>query len=463
MRFLLTCAFCISWSVASALTAHADQALPPETKLPPSFGENASRATSFADANWAQFYHDSVLQALIRTALGQNFDVQIAVQRIMQASEQVTATRANQLPALEAELAAPTLQVNGPLPPIFPHEDFAPSITGTVFYEVDLWGKLRSATAAGRAQLLASEDAREVVIVTLVSDVATAYFEMRALDEELDVLDRLLSDRKKSLTLTQDRYKQGQASQLDVDQAQSLVQDIEATVPTVQQKLKAAEITLSTLMGTYPQPVPRGLSLTQQISLPAIPEAGLPSALLERRPDIREAEQVLIAQHAQITVARAALFPQLNLTGSVGAGTYVVDGLFYGPHGLFALVPSLLYTIFNAGAQKAHMRAAEDAERQDLYSYLSTVHQSFAEVSTSLAGYHNFGIETVQLHALTKTDRESVDLASLRYYEGEGSYSDVLVAQERYLSASVDLVEGELDERLALVNLYAALGGGWQQ
>jgi multidrug efflux system outer membrane protein len=408
-------------------------------------------------------YRDKVLQSLIHAALGDNFNILIAVERVLQASENVTITRANQLPSVSAELAAPAFQINGPLPSIFPHQEFAPSLTGSVSYEVDLWGKLRSATAASRAQLLGTEDAREVVVVTLISDIASSYFAMRALDRELDVLAQLLAARKRSLTLAQDRFEQGQASQLDVDQARSLVESVEALLPQVSQELKDDEITISTLEGKYPQPIPRGLPLTEQLVLPEVPSAGVPSALLERRPDIREAEQQLIAQRAQITVARSALFPQLHLSGVAGAGTLVVDGLFYGPHSLFALIPSLLYTIFHAGAQKAQMRAAEDQEKQDLYSYLSTVHQSFSEVTSALAGYQNFKNQAVKLNALTVTDRATVRVATVRYYEGEGSYTDVIDAESRYLTANIQLIDGELSERLALVRLYAALGGGWQR
>jgi multidrug efflux system outer membrane protein len=285
-------------------------------------------AESIGDQKWWEVFQDPQLQELIHTALQQNYDVRIAATRILQAQAQVGITRADQLPTINA--GAQTVDERSPRAKFFPaYETSAHQVDVSLAWELDFWGKYRRATESARANLLATEWAREAVISTLVSDVAAAYFQLRELDLELEISRRTLASRRDSLQLTQTLASGGATSMLDVRQAEQLVFTAAETIPDLERRIELQENFISTLLGNNPGPIARGTKLTEQPHAPEIP-AGLPSSLLERRPDIRQAEAQLIAANAQIGVAKAAYFPQINCL-RVQPGCGVSEDHLYNP------------------------------------------------------------------------------------------------------------------------------------
>ncbi|MGH8566911.1 MAG: efflux transporter outer membrane subunit, partial [Gammaproteobacteria bacterium] len=307
-------------------------------------------AVSLGDLAWWQLFQDEQLQELLRTALLQNYDLGIAAARILDARAQLTITRAAQFPTIEANARAPYTRTEGDRLPQTAQDTFAPVGSLDLSFEIDFWGRLRRGTEAAWAELRASEEARFTVVTALISDGATAYFQLRALDLELEIAQRALTSRQDSLQLVQTRAEAGLVSLLEVHQAAILVQTAAQTIPDVERRRAQIENRLSTLLGQNPDAVPRGRPLLQQLALPEVP-AGLPSALLERRPDIRRAEQQLVAANARIGVATALFFPQVTLTGSAGVGATGVNGA--GPSGLFAVGPGVTLPIFNTGRLRA--------------------------------------------------------------------------------------------------------------
>jgi multidrug efflux system outer membrane protein len=300
----------------------------PDYPLPAQFrGEPAeppSAPESLGDLAWWQVFEDAQLHELLRTALADNYDLRVAVARVLQTRAQLISTRANQFPVIDANVDAVYNRAEGDRPPQTTRETFQPVGSLDLSFEVDLWGRLRRATEAACADLLAAEEARRTVVMTLVSDVATAYFLLRELDLELEIAQRTLASRRTSLRLVRTREKGGVTSLLEVRQAETLLYTAAATIPDLERRIAQTENVLSVLVGRNPGAIARGQPLIEQLALPAVP-LGLPSALLERRPDIRQAEQQLIAANAQIGVARALLFPQVALTGSAGVGAVGVQ------------------------------------------------------------------------------------------------------------------------------------------
>jgi outer membrane protein, multidrug efflux system len=303
--------------------------------------------TSLADQQWWEVFQDEQLQELISTALQQNYDVRIAAARILQSQAQLGVTRADQFPTITGGAAATNLRL--PRIKSTPAFETSPySTTLSLSWELDFWGKFRRATEAARANLLASHWARQAVFATLVSNVAIAYFQLRELDLALEISQHTLTARRDSLQLTQLLADRGSTSMLDVRQAEQLVYTAAEQIPDLERRIEQQENSISILLGKNPAPVPRGRKLTEQPHAPEVP-AGLPSSLLERRPDIHEAEQQLIASNAEIGVAKAAYFPQISLTGTGGYSSSALTGLFSGPAGLWFLVRSLSQPIFTAG------------------------------------------------------------------------------------------------------------------
>ncbi len=290
------------------------------------------QATSLGDLKWWEIFQDHELQGLIRTALQENFDVRIAASRITQAQAQLGIVRADQFPVVSAGAGAVDLRsARNKLQKAYQLN--AEQLTGSLSWELDFWGQFRSATQAARAQLLATEWGRRAVLSTLVANVASGYFQLRELDLELEISQRTLSSRQESLKLVSTLEEHGSSSMLEVRQAEELVYTASSQIPDLERRIQQEENFLSVLLGRYSGPIPRGQALTEQAHSPVIP-SGLPSALLERRPDVVEAEQQLIAQNAQIGVARAAYFPQISLTGTGGTQSAALSGLFTGPSGI---------------------------------------------------------------------------------------------------------------------------------
>jgi len=416
---------------------------------------------SLGDEKWWEVFQDEQLQPMIRTALAQNYDVRIAAERILEARAQLGITRSRQFPSVSAGAAASEQRIarQAGLPAFTADSEH---ITGSASWELDFWGKFRRGTEAARANLVASEWARQEVISTLVSNLASAYFQLRELDMELEISQRTLTSRQDSLRLTRLLAEGGATSMLDVRQAEQLVFTAAEQVPDLERRIQQQENFISTLMGKNPGPVDRGRKLTDQPHAPEVP-AGLPSALLERRPDIRQAEQQLVAFNAQIGVAKAAYFPQITLTGSGGTESTALTHLFSGPSGFFTLTGALSQPIFAGGRIKSGVKLAEAQQREAALSYQQTIQQAFRDVSDSLIAYRKDQEFRRQQELLTASAQDAAHLSDLRYKGGATSYLEVLTNETNYFTAELNLAQAHLRELDALVQLYRALGGGWQQ
>ncbi len=416
---------------------------------------------SLADEKWWAVFQDEQLKELIQTALQQNYDVRIAAARILQVQAQLGITRADQFPTIAANAGA-TNQRNpkSKLVPAF--ETSANQVGASFVWDLDFWGKYRRASEAARADLVASEWARREVITVLVANVASAYFQLRALDLQLEISQRTLASRRDSLRLTNLLAQGGSTSMLDVRQAEQLVFTAASEVPSLEQQIEQEENFISTLLGNNPAPVPRGRRLTEQEHPPTVP-AGLPSSLLERRPDIRQAEEQLISANAQIGIARAAFFPQISLTATAGYQSSALTDLFSGPAGLWNFGGALVQPIFTAGRLRSNVRLTQAQQQQFLLRYQQTIQGAFREVSDALVAYRKTQEFRQQQELLAASAQDASRLSHMRYSGGVASYLEVLTNETNYFSAELSLAQAQLNELLALVELYKALGGGWEQ
>ncbi len=405
---------------------------------------------------------------MIKTALVQNYDLRIAVARVEEARASLGITRSNQFPQFGASggVEINRLSRDGatPIPPaLLPNQNrnFGEASLNLLSFEVDLWGRLRRATEAARANLLSAEANRKTVVTTLVSDVATNYLTLRELDYELEISRRTLETRQQSLDLTKSRQAGGVGTLLDLRQAEQLVDTAAQTIPVIQQAIEQTENQIHLLLGEPPGTVPRGQSLTAQEIPPDVP-TGLTSALLERRPDIQAAEQVLIAANAEIGVARAAYFPQLTLSGFLGGQSTQLASLFSGAHTAFGLAPQLAQPIFTAGRLKSGVRLTEAQREEALVQYEKTIQTAFAEVSNSLIAHQRTRESRSKQEDLVYALQDRLRLAYLRYHGGVDTQLDALDADRDLFSAELSLSQIRLQEVLSVVQLYKALGGGWQ-
>jgi multidrug efflux system outer membrane protein len=416
---------------------------------------------SMADQKWWEAFPDEQLKILIRTALQQNYDVRIAGARILQAQAQLGITRSDQFPSISGGASISDERSA--------RSRFLPAFDGSIgqlntaaAWELDFWGKFRRATEAARANLAASEWARHEIIATLVANVSAAYFQLRALDLELEISKRTLASRQESLRLTRTLADHGATSLLDVRQAEQLVFTAASEIPTLEQRIEQQENLISIFLGKNPDSVPRGQELTAQPRPPKVPP-GLPSALLERRPDVHEAEQQLIAANAQIGVARAAYFPQISLSGDAGLQSAALTNLFSGPSGLWNFGALLTEPIFTAGRLRSNLRLTEAQQQAALLFYEQTIQGAFRDVSDGLIAYRKSTEFRAQQELLFQSAQDSARLSHLRYTGGATGYLEVLTNETNAFAAELELVEAQLNELLALVQLYQALGGGWQQ
>jgi multidrug efflux system outer membrane protein len=428
-------------------------AAPPEITQP--------AAESLADQKWWEVFQDKQLQELIRTALQQNYDVRIAATRILQAQAQLSITRADQLPGLAAGASSANQRLA--TAKLTPEYETSPTQLGLGFaWDLDFWGKYRRASEAARANLLAAEWARRAVVNTLVSNVAAAYFQLRALDLELEISRRTLASRRDSLRLTQVLANGGATSMLDVRQAEQLVFTAAETIPDLERRIEQQENLLSTLLGNNPAPIARGMKLTEQPHMPEVP-AGLPSSLLERRPDIRAAEAQLMAANAQIGVAKAAYFPQISLTANGGFQSAALSNLFTGPAGMWNAGGSLLQPAFTGGRLRSGVKLAEARQQEALLVYQQTVQQAFRGVSDALIEYRKDREFREHQQQLALSAQDAARLSETRYQGGAASYLEVLTNETNYFAAELGLAQAQLNELLGLVSIYKNLGGGWQQ
>jgi multidrug efflux system outer membrane protein len=439
----------------------------PAVGVPPTYRgltpEEAAKsdAKSLAEEKWWEVFQDEQLRALVKTALQQNYDVRIAATRILQAQARLGITRADQFPTIAGGVAAQNLR-NPQTRFLGAFETSATQVSGNLAWDLDFWGKYRRATEAARADLAASEWARREVITALVANLAGAYFELRALDLQLEISQRTLVSRQDSLRLTRLLADGGSTSMLDVRQAEQLVFTAASEVPSLEQQIEQEENFISILLGNNPAPVPRGRKLTEQEHPPVVP-AGLPSSLLERRPDVRQAEEQFISANAQIGVVRAAYFPQISLTATAGYQSSALTSLFTGPAGLWAFGGTLTQPIFTAGKLRSNVRLTEARQQEFLLGYEQTIQGAFRDVSDSLVAYRKTQEFRQQQELLVASAEDASRLSHMRYSGGVASYLEVLTNETNYFSAELGLVQAQLNERLTLVQLYRSLGGGWEQ
>ncbi len=423
--------------------------------------------TSIGNLKWFEVFKDEELQKLIRTAMQRNYDLRAAVARINAERANLGLARSNQFPQFEAgaDLTTTRSSRNGPAITASNgsrNRSFGEVLLSLLTFEIDIWGRLRQQTKAARAELRASEEDRKAVMTTVVSDVATGYFSLLELDSELDIAKRTLATREDSLRLIKLRQQGGVATMLDVRQGEELVYQASQMVPDAERAIEQTENQISLLLGNNPGSIPRGKSLTEQQELPTVP-AGLPSSLLERRPDIRAAENNLEAQHALIYAAKAAYFPRISLTGALGFQSNQLSNLFTGASGAWSFVPQIAQPIFTAGRLKSNVKFARAQQELALVQYQQTIQSAFREVSDALVQYRKVKEIRTQQELLVTTLRDRSRLAYLRYQGGVDTLLNALDADRDLFNAELSLAETRRNELLSLVQLYKALGGGWQQ
>ena len=418
---------------------------------------------SLADVAWWTLFEDETLQTLIRIAVAENYDLRLAVARILDAQAQVIITRSNQFPVVEGTAEAPFATTFGDRPPLFTLENSFLAQGGVnLSFELDFWGRWRRATEAARAELLASEEGRHVVLSNLVASVAIAYFQLRNLDLSLEIARRTVGLRQDSLRLVSLREEGGVVSMMDVYQAQTLLSGALREIPDFERQVEQTENLISVLLGRNPGPILRGRALEGQIRRPSLP-AGLPAALLERRPDIRLAEQQLVAANARIGVAKSDYFPRIFLLGSIGVAGGVQNSVSFGPMGFFGIGPTLSVPIFNMGRVRAGVDSAEARAQEAVARYQQTVQQALREVSDALIGYRKRQEARREQETLVKVLQDATKLSNLRYDGGVTNYLEVLDNERQLFSSELDLSRVQRDELLSVVELYRALGGGWAQ
>jgi multidrug efflux system outer membrane protein len=406
---------------------------------------------------WPEVYKDEILQQLIKEALTNNYNVRIAATAIMQAQADLGITRANQFPSLAGSFAIQNERNSAyPGAPTFDTAGLSLS------YIVDFWGQYRRATEAARATLLSTQYAQNVVRITLIDSVATAYFQLRAFDEQLDVSQQTATADRDIVRINTIGFKGGEYAITDVYQAQLLVQTAEAQIITLQQSIEQTENLLSILLGRNPGPILRGLTIVDQPHSPELPP-GLPSALLERRPDVQQAEQALVAANANVGVAKANFFPQLSLTGTFGAQSTALSSFLQGPATFWAVGGGLVQPLFEGGRITSGYKLAWAQRDQAELFYKQTVQQAFADVSNSLVGYRQSRLYRIKLQEQTATYQETARLANVRFMGGYTSFLEVLYTEQQYFTSELSLTQAWFAEMQNYAQLYQALGGSWEQ
>jgi multidrug efflux system outer membrane protein len=428
----------------------------PDIPPPPQFraGEQPPAPASLGDTKWFDLFQDDTLRGLIKEAIAANYDIRIAAQRVIEGQNQVTATRSALFPQLNAQAAASRTGIDSPI-------DSSGGFYGVASWEIDLFGKIRRATEAARADLLAEEETQKAVMQALVAQVAAAYFQLLDYDAELAFVRESITTRQDSVRLVSAREQGGVGSLLEVDQAKTLVQSAQATLALLEKGQEQTENLINFLIGKPPGPIARGRNLVEQPQPLQVP-AGLPSALLERRPDLRAAEQQLVAANARIGVAKAAFYPSINLTASGGyqssdlLGVVSRAGFAYTMGGLVDL------PIFDAGRRSANYKIAKAQHEEALIAYQKAINGAFQDVSDSLVGYQRSKEYTASQAELAETLRHQTLMANMRYEGGVSSYLEVLDTERQRLTAEQDLAQAQRDVLISLVQVYKSLGGGWQ-
>jgi len=422
---------------------------------------------SIAELKWFEVFQDEQLQELIRTALTQNYDLRDAVARVDAARANLGITQADQYPNFGVGADVTSVEQSRQGEFTIPRGTSRQRTFGTVFlnlftFEIDIWGRLRRATEASRAELLATDWNRKAVITTLISDVATAYFSLLELDMELAIAKNTFITRAESLRVIRVQQLGGVATLLDVRQGEQLVYTAAVSIPDAERQIEQTENQISFLLGQNPGSISRSHLLTEQQTPPDVP-AGLPSKLLERRPDIQAAEQLLISANAIIGVAKAAYFPQITLTGEFGYQSTALANLFSGSRRIWSFIPQITQPIFAGGRITSGVDLAEAQQRSALAQYEGAVQAGFRDVSDALVQYQRIKEIRTQRELLVTALQDRKRLAYLRYRGGVDTMLNALTSDQDLFVAELSLAQTRRDELLSLVQLYKALGGGWQE
>jgi multidrug efflux system outer membrane protein len=414
-----------------------------------------------ADEKWAQVFAEPELQTLIRTALTNNYDLRIAAQHVLEQQAQVQITRAQQFP----QITGGGTGIGASIPPVAGANIGSPLAFGSfnlgASWIPDFWGLYRRQTEAARAQLLAQTWAQRAVQLSLVQQVATAYLELRALDRQIEITRQTLNVRQDSVKLTETLERGGSAPLSDVRQAEQLLYTASSQLPQLEQQVQQQENALSYLLGANPGPVAH----TDPNALTPPPQdvpTGIPSKLLARRPDIQQAEQTLIEANAQIGVARAQFFPQLSITASAGLGGNEFSNLFDISGKTIYGIGSLTQPIFEGGKLRGQLRLAKETEKEMVLSYQRAIAGAFRDVSNALIALNKQRAFREQQEKLVFAAQDATRLARVRYQGGAAAYLEVLTTDSTLYAAQLNLVGAQQGEALALVQLYSALGGGWE-
>jgi len=435
--------------------------LRPQVETPPAWRLSDEAANDLANTAWWQQFDDPVLDDLVSTALRENHDLMIATARIEQFAGNYGFVRAGLFPQVDAgyearrqrDISAVVIGAGNGIT----YNSYNAVLNAS--WEIDIWGRIRRQTEAARAQLLASEEGRRGVILSLVGSVAGAYINLRDLDRQLQIARATAKIRGESYDIFKDRYMGGVISMLELSQNKSQYDEALASIPPIEKAIAQQENGLSVLLGRNPGPIPRGKSI-DQLRLPAIP-AGLPSELLERRPDIRGAEQDLIAANALIGAAKAAYFPTISLTGLFGYSSTSLSNLFQGDNKVWSYGMPITMPIFTAGAIAGQVQSAEAVQQQALFAYQRAIQQGFREVNDALVDQdrtrEQLRAQKQQVEALEQYSAT----ARLRYDNGYSSYIEVIDAERSLFNVQLQYTQTQQTQFQAMINLYLAMGGGW--
>jgi len=442
----------IAGCLAASCTVGPDY-VRPEIEAPEKYRFAVVDANELANTQWWQQFHDSQLDELIRIALSDNFDVRIAAARVDEFYGSLGVTRSGKFPQLGAEAAVGSART----PPGNPADSIR--VDAFASWEIDLFGRLRRLTEASRADLLASEEGRRFTVLTLVSAVASTYITLLQVDAQLDIARRTLISREKALKIFEARYRRGATSEFELSQSRSEYAVTKATIPPLEQSQAQIENALALLLGRNPGPIARNSTL-ETLGMPSVP-SGLPSEILERRPDIRQAELDLIAANARIGAAKAQYYPSISLTGLYGSLSNSLDTLFTGPTELYSYGAAIAGPIFTGGAISGQVNMAEARQQQTLLAYQQAIRTAFRDVEDALIAGQKSREALAAQEERVDAMRDYARLANLRYDNGYSGYLEVLDAERGLFSAELDYTQAKSDTYSALVDLYKTMGGGW--
>jgi multidrug efflux system outer membrane protein len=432
----------------------------PRLNMPASYIYQDQEAQSTANIQWWKQFNDPVLDDLIAESLANNKNIMIAAANVEQAASVLKVTRSSLFPQFGYSGAGAKQRASesdGLRLPDNPYTSY--QTVASASWEIDLWGRIRRLSEASMANLIATEEARRGVILSLVASVANTYIQLLGLDEQLAISKSSLTAYGESVKLFEKQFKYGQVSQMNVEQARTQYETAATAIPQIEQQIIQTENALSILLGKYPGHIPRGKAISK-ILFPAIP-AGIPSDILINRPDIRQAEQNLIAANAQIGAARALYFPTISLTGDFGYASADLSDLFKSPSRVWNYTGSITGPIFTAGAISGQVRQAEAARKAALYNYELSIQSAFSDVENALASRKKIDAQVTAQERLVRAGKEYARLAQIQYHGGYVPYATVLQAQQQLFPAELNYAQFRASLLASYVNIYKAMGGGW--